>query len=118
MDGSDSVKLTLAGQEYKFRFTMPRLKEINNLTGKGTTQLMLEASQLHYGALELLLWAGLAHPGNPKLRDATVAETAKLFNLKDSRAITSAFLTAFEASFGPAEDGTETENPRKPAAAA
>lgn len=113
MDGTDSIKLTLAGQVYNFRFTLPRLKDINNLTGKGTTQLMLEASQLHYGAIEMLLWAGLAHPGNPRLKDATSADTAALFNLKDSRAITAAFLAAFEASFGPAEN---TENPPKPIA--
>lgn len=120
MNQSDAVDLSLKGKVYKLRFTLPRVKEINALTGKGLQVLLAEALQLNYASMEMVLWAGLAHPGNSQLRDMPLGDVAKLFTMRDTRSITKGILAAFESSMGPAEESgsDEAEDPQKPAAAA
>lgn len=99
MNPTEGWKLTLKGQEYVLRLTVPRLREMNSRTGKGTRQLWLEASGLNFDSLTWLLWAAIAHPANKAVKDITVDKVMDLYDLIETGSICGVMADVITGSF-------------------
>lgn len=115
MTGTEPVKLTLAGQEYSLRFTLPRLREMNSRTGKGTSQLLSEAIGLNFDALLWLLWAAIAHPENPTLKSKSPEQIMVMLDLKDTGNYLDVLSQVLDGSFEKRAEPGEPEDPQSPA---
>lgn len=99
---TDPVSVSLSGTDYILRFTLPRLREMNVRTGKGTAVLLAELTQLNFDALAWLLWAAVTHPGNPTLKSATPEQVLELVDAEHLRDVIQALAAAAEKSFAAA----------------
>lgn len=99
MNPSEGVKLTLKGQEYILRLTIPRLREMSSRTGKGTRQILLEAIGLNFDSIVWLLWACIAQPENPKQKDLSFDQAMALFDPQETGAVVDGLSRVVEASF-------------------
>lgn len=105
---TDPVKVTLSGQEYLLRFTMPRLIEVSVRSGFGFYTLYAKAVTADYNAIMWVLWCGLTIPENVALKDASPQAIAALMDTHDTLGIIDAMKLAFEASM------SKTPNPPAP----
>ena len=118
----DSITVTLKGQPYVLRFTIPRLRQlaqrtqsIANPVGVGLLQLTQAAVLRNYDAIVMLLWAGLAHPDNPGLKDATQEDVEQLITLGDAQPIIDAITALIKMEF-PKKAVNGAPDPQQPTA--
>ena len=120
---NDSITIMLGGKQYVLRYTVPRLIHLARRTrsetspaGLGLLQLAQAAVQRNYDAIVLLMWAGLAHPDNPDLKNATVENIGDLLTLSpgETQAIVDAIALLYRTEFRPAVNGAV--DPQRPAA--
>lgn len=116
MTGQDTVTLKLGEVEYVFRFTLPRLRELTEKTGKGVRELMFQATTFNFIALDWLLWAGLANPENPELKAMKPEKVLTLYQLDDAQNIIKAIDAAYTVQFAKPKPSTGNGdgNPQEP----
>ncbi len=115
----DSVKVTIDEKPYILKFTIPRLRQlaqrtqsIANPVGVGLIPLVQAAVMRNYDAIAMLLWAGLAHPDNPGLKDATLEQIESLMSLGETQHIVDSIAALIRQEFKPSLDS----DPQQPAA--
>lgn len=107
MTPTEGKTITLKGKTYTLRFTLPRLRELSQRSGKGLYNLNLESLTLNTETLILLLWAAIAHPAND-MQKATVDQVADLLDVQDLRPASQAINEVLQEILKP------TENPPTP----
>ncbi len=103
MTPTEGKEITLRGKTYTLRFTLPRLRELSQKSGKGLYDLNLSSLTLNVESVITLLHAAIAHPGN-ELGKATVDQVAELMDVADLRPVSQALNEALGEILKPAEN--------------